>query len=88
MFERLSPVPPILLAAIALQESSCNPYTVGGAGEQGLMQITPDKCDGAPGGDCMNVVRIISPIPPVSKPLRSYTMLPGFQRPDRCQVPP
>jgi soluble lytic murein transglycosylase-like protein len=36
-----------------MQESSCNPNTVGGAGEQGLMQLTPnDKCGGAPGGNC------------------------------------
>ncbi|KAI0823717.1 lysozyme-like protein [Trametes gibbosa] len=45
-------IPPILIAAIAMQESSCNPNTVGGAGEQGLMQITKDKCGGAPGGNC------------------------------------
>lgn len=59
-----------MLAAFALQESSCNPVsrspstkladnnghyfqeTVGGGGEQGLMQITKDKCGGAPGGNC------------------------------------
>lgn len=52
-------VPPILLASIALQESSCNPSTVGGNGEQGLMQLTRDKCGGAPGGNCQDVVRII-----------------------------
>ncbi|KAG6866725.1 hypothetical protein C0991_011384 [Blastosporella zonata] len=45
-------IPPIMLASFALQESSCNPDTVGGAGEQGLMQITKDKCGGAPGGNC------------------------------------
>jgi len=45
-------VPAIFLASFALQESSCNPDTVGGAGEQGLMQITPEKCGGAPGGNC------------------------------------
>ncbi|GLB37621.1 putative transglycosylase SLT domain [Lyophyllum shimeji] len=45
-------IPPIMLAAFAMQESSCNPNTVGGAGEQGLMQITKDKCGGAPGGNC------------------------------------
>ncbi|TFL02451.1 glycoside hydrolase family 23 protein [Pterulicium gracile] len=44
--------PPILLAAFAMQESSCNPNTTGGGGEMGLMQITPDKCGGAPGGNC------------------------------------
>jgi hypothetical protein len=44
--------PAILLAAFAMQESSCNPETVGGNGEQGLMQITKEKCKGAPGGNC------------------------------------
>jgi len=43
---------PIMIAAFALQESTCNPATVGGGGEQGLMQITKDKCGGAPGGNC------------------------------------
>ncbi|KAF7965088.1 hypothetical protein HWV62_45751 [Athelia sp. TMB] len=47
-------VPPILLASFALQESSCNPKTIGGAGEQGLMQITKDKCARAPGGNCLD----------------------------------
>ncbi|RDB25477.1 Membrane-bound lytic murein transglycosylase F [Hypsizygus marmoreus] len=45
-------LPPIMLAAFAMQESSCNPNTVGGGGEQGLMQITKEKCGGAPGGNC------------------------------------
>ncbi|KAJ7594024.1 glycoside hydrolase family 23 protein [Mycena floridula] len=45
-------IPPILLAAFALQESSCRPETVGGGGEQGIMQISKDKCGGAPGGNC------------------------------------
>jgi hypothetical protein len=53
------PVPSILLASIALQESSCNPATVGGNGEQGLMQLTVDKCGDAPGGNCQDVVCII-----------------------------
>ncbi|KAF9653817.1 lysozyme-like protein [Thelephora ganbajun] len=48
-------LPPILLASIALQESTCNPGTVGGAGEQGLMQLTRDKCGDAPGGNCQDV---------------------------------
>lgn len=39
-----------------MQESSCNPDTVGGAGEQGLMQITVDKCGGAPGSNCRDPV--------------------------------
>jgi len=43
---------PIMLAAFAMQESSCNPETVGGGGEQGLMQITQEKCVGAPGNNC------------------------------------
>ncbi|KAG2015757.1 hypothetical protein CC2G_008997 [Coprinopsis cinerea AmutBmut pab1-1] len=45
-------IPPIMLASFAMQESSCRPDTVGGGGEQGLMQITQDKCGGAPGGNC------------------------------------
>ncbi|THH32276.1 hypothetical protein EUX98_g1926, partial [Antrodiella citrinella] len=47
-------LPPILIASIAMQESGCNPNAVGGAGEQGLMQITKDKCGGAPGGNCQD----------------------------------
>ncbi|KAK4057881.1 hypothetical protein OIO90_001100 [Microbotryomycetes sp. JL221] len=39
-------LPPILLASIAMQESTCNPDITGGGGEVGLMQITPDKCGG------------------------------------------
>ena len=46
-----------MLAAFAMQESSCNPNTVGGAGEQGLMQLTKDKCGDAPNGDCKDPVR-------------------------------
>lgn len=45
-------LPAIMLASFAMQESSCNPNTVGGGGEQGLMQITREKCGGAPGGNC------------------------------------
>ncbi|KZV82589.1 lysozyme-like protein [Exidia glandulosa HHB12029] len=45
-------IPPIYIAAFALQESSCNAGTTGGAGEVGLMQITPDKCVDPPNGDC------------------------------------
>ncbi|KAJ7045718.1 lysozyme-like protein [Mycena alexandri] len=45
-------LPAIMLASFAMQESSCNKDTVGGNGEQGLMQITKDKCGGAPGGNC------------------------------------
>jgi hypothetical protein len=52
-------LPPILLAGIAMQESTCNPGTVGGAGEQGLMQLTPDKCGGAPGGNCKEPVLLL-----------------------------
>lgn len=46
-----------MLASFAMQESSCNPNTVGGAGEQGLMQLTKDKCGAAPGGNCKDPVR-------------------------------
>ncbi|KAK0461289.1 glycoside hydrolase family 23 protein [Desarmillaria tabescens] len=45
-------VPAILMASFALQESTCNPSTTGGAGEAGLMQLTPDKCYDAPNGNC------------------------------------
>jgi len=45
-------IPAIMIASFAMQESSCNPNTVGGAGEQGLMQLTHEKCGGAPGGNC------------------------------------
>ncbi|KAJ7772593.1 glycoside hydrolase family 23 protein [Mycena maculata] len=48
-------LPAIMLASFAMQESSCNPNTVGGAGEQGLMQLTSDKCGNAPGGNCKDV---------------------------------
>lgn len=43
-------IPAIILASIAMQESTCNPGAVGGGGEQGLMQITPDKCPSS--GNC------------------------------------
>ncbi|CCA70009.1 related to glycoside hydrolase family 23 protein-Laccaria bicolor [Serendipita indica DSM 11827] len=37
-------VPAALLAAIALQESTCRSGVIGRNGEVGLMQLTPDKC--------------------------------------------
>jgi len=43
-----------MLASFAMQESSCQPSAVGGGGEQGLMQLTQDKCAGAPGGNCQD----------------------------------
>jgi len=55
MFEQFSAqynVPTIIMASIAMQESTCNPNTVGGAGEQGIMQITRDKCQGRSDADC------------------------------------
>ncbi|PPQ77198.1 hypothetical protein CVT25_011044 [Psilocybe cyanescens] len=45
-------IPAIIMASFSMQESGCNPNTVGGGGEQGMMQITTDKCGGAPGGNC------------------------------------
>ncbi|QRV96574.1 hypothetical protein RhiJN_24592 [Ceratobasidium sp. AG-Ba] len=48
-------VPPIMMASFANQESGCDPQNHGGAGEIGMMQITPDKCGGAPNGDCYNL---------------------------------
>lgn len=49
---------PTMLVSTAMQESGCNPETIGGAGEQGLMQLTKDKCRGAPGGNCRDPVSI------------------------------
>lgn len=43
-----------------MQESSCNADTVGEGGEQGLMQISGDKCDGAPKGNCLDPVRALA----------------------------
>jgi len=37
-----------------MQESGCDASLQGANGEQGMMQLTPDKCAGAPGGDCKN----------------------------------
>ncbi|GAA5994418.1 uncharacterized protein JCM10292_002054 [Rhodotorula paludigena] len=46
-------VPPILLAAFAMQESTCNPDARGdNGGAYGLMQITEDKCGDAPAAGC------------------------------------
>ena len=50
-------IPPILLASFAMQESSCQRDVVGGGGEQGLMQISAEKCVDAPNGDCKDPVR-------------------------------
>jgi soluble lytic murein transglycosylase-like protein len=48
-------VPAVLLMSFALQESGCQASQSGPNGEFGLMQITPDKCGGAPGGNCRDV---------------------------------
>lgn len=46
-------IPPIFLAAFAMQESNCRPDAVGdNGGAFGLMQITKDKCGDAPNGNC------------------------------------
>lgn len=45
-------LPSSLLAAIAMQESSCQPGAIGGAGELGLMQVTGEKCP--QDGDCLD----------------------------------
>ena len=61
-------VPSIMLASFAMQESTCNPETVGGAGEQGLMQLTSDKCGDAPGGNCRDPVSFsLSDCPSLAK---------------------
>lgn len=43
---------PILLASFSMQESGCNPSIVGSGGEQGMMQITRDKCGGRSDAAC------------------------------------
>lgn len=48
-------IPATVLMSFAMQESTCNPNATGGNGEQGLMQITPDKCGGAPNGNCKDI---------------------------------
>ncbi|KAI5479624.1 glycoside hydrolase family 23 protein [Pseudohyphozyma bogoriensis] len=46
-------IPPIMLAALALQESTCNPNVLGDSGGAfGLMQITQDKCNGMGAAGC------------------------------------
>jgi hypothetical protein len=40
-----------------MQESGCNPNTIGGAGEQGVMQITEEKCAGRSPAECRELVR-------------------------------
>ncbi|SJX66518.1 uncharacterized protein SRS1_11346 [Sporisorium reilianum f. sp. reilianum] len=50
--EKAHGIPATVLMSFAMQESTCNPGATGGNGEQGLMQITPDKCGGAPNGNC------------------------------------
>ncbi|KAF8497645.1 hypothetical protein JB92DRAFT_2986892 [Gautieria morchelliformis] len=45
-------VPSILVASFAMQESGCQPDQQGQGGEQGIMQISQDKCGGAPNGNC------------------------------------
>ncbi|KAH9051402.1 lysozyme-like protein [Lactarius deliciosus] len=54
-YGKIHGIPSILFASFAMQESSCNPSAVGGAGEQGLMQITREKCKDAPGGNCQDI---------------------------------
>lgn len=48
-------IPAVLLMSFALQESTCNAGLTGANGEIGISQITPDKCGGAPGGNCHDV---------------------------------
>jgi len=46
-------IPAIFIAAFAMEESSCDPNSSGDDGDAyGLMQITSDKCGGAPDGNC------------------------------------
>lgn len=61
-----------MLASFAMQESSCVPSAVGGAGEQGLMQITVDKCGGAPDGNCQDPVHVSVTISGISRLDRGF----------------
>lgn len=45
-------VPKILIASIAAMESTCDPTVTGHVGEVGLMQITPEKCEGRSDAEC------------------------------------
>ena len=77
-----SVVPAIFLASFAMQESSCNPNAVGGAGEQGLMQLTKDKCTDAPGGNCkdpvsQSCVALEDFILCLSRSLQNYNIMTG-----------
>lgn len=40
-----------MIAAIAMQESTCQPELTGGGGEAGMMQLLGSNCDGAPNGE-------------------------------------
>lgn len=50
-------IPAIILASFSMQESSCNPDAVGEGGEQGLMQISRDKCGDLSDEECRDPVR-------------------------------
>jgi hypothetical protein len=50
------PVPPILLAAFAMERSNCDASKVGPNGEQGVMQLTTAQCVGSPGISCQDPV--------------------------------
>jgi len=41
-----SGIPVVVLMSFAMQESTCNANVMGANGEIGLMQLTPDKCQG------------------------------------------
>lgn len=69
-----------------MQESSCNPNTVGGAGEQGLMQLTKDKCTNAPNGNCKDVVRDFVALPSLHSDLTDRFRIPELQHHDRRAV--
>lgn len=61
-------IPAVLLASIAMQESTCRAYVTGPNGEIGLMQITPDKCGGV--GDCFEPYVSFQSPPAIFHPTR------------------
>lgn len=74
-------IPSIIIASIAMQESSCNPDTVGGGGEQGIMQITHDKCINPPNNNCRDPVCSILLFIVVAS-----NFLPGLQHSNRYRI--
>lgn len=77
-------VPPMLMASIAMQESYCSPNVTGAGGEQGLMQLTADKCKHAPKGNCRDPVCPF--LPPTRLGIVADTSILGIQYSHRDEI--